>query len=41
LGPRCLFVPTPGQTEQETIASDLAAQGLARIRRQRDLPSLD
>jgi hypothetical protein len=37
LGPRCLFVPTPGQTEQETLARDLAARGLARVRRQRDL----
>jgi hypothetical protein len=39
LGPRCLFVPTPGQTEQETLARDLAAQGLARVCCQRDLPA--
>lgn len=37
LGPRCLFVPTPGQTEQETLVRDLATRGLARTCRQRDL----
>jgi len=37
LGPRCLFVPTPGQTEQESVARDLASRGLARFLRQRDL----
>ena len=37
LGPRCLFVPTPGQTEQEALARDLASRGLARNLRQRDL----
>jgi hypothetical protein len=40
LGPRCLFVPTPGQTEQEAVARNLAARGLARNLRQRDLRGL-
>jgi len=40
LGPRCLFVPTPGQTEQEAIARDLGSRGLARTLRQRDLNDL-
>ena len=39
LGPRCLFVPTPGQTEQESLVRDLASRGLARTCRQRDLSS--
>lgn len=37
LDARCLFVPTPGQTEQETLASDLAARGLCRTCRDGDL----
>lgn len=39
LGPRCLFVPTPGQTEQETLARDLSARALARTCRQGELSS--
>jgi len=40
LGPRCLFVPTPGQTEQEAVSRDLASRGLARTLRQGDLGGL-
>ena len=40
LDTRCVFVPTPGQTEQETLAADLAQRGLCRACRESELASL-
>jgi len=37
LDSRCVFVPTPGQTEQEAIAADLSSRGLCRSCREEDL----
>jgi hypothetical protein len=37
LDSRCLFVPTPGQTEQEYLAHHLASQGLGRSLAEADL----
>lgn len=37
LGERCLWCPTPGQTEQETLARDLAARGAGAMLRESDL----
>jgi hypothetical protein len=40
LGERCVFVPTPGQTEQESLAADLSARGLCRNCREDELGRL-
>jgi hypothetical protein len=37
LGKRCLFCPTPGQTEQETLSHDLAARGAGAMLRESEL----
>lgn len=37
LGKRCLFCPTPGQTEQETLSHDLAARGAGAMLRENEL----
>jgi hypothetical protein len=37
LGERCLFCPTPGQTEQETLARELSARGACAMLRENDL----
>lgn len=39
LDDRCLFVPTPGQTEQEYLAGELASKGLGRTLSERELCS--
>ena len=35
LGKRCIFIPTPGQTEQEYLVQELAAKGFCVYRKQK------